>query len=124
MKPEFQRILAPHAAVIFKSKLAFHSTANLLAKNVFAGIYFGQDEWNDEFGPFVSLLAPFVGFTVQLWPPGKEIDGHLLLRIEGNAGSIESDPEIDAAALLKDVAWGAPPDPEYEAAKRSFSVGM
>ena len=120
MKPEIQRILAPHAAVYFKSKLSFHPTANLLSSNVFANIYFGEDEWNDEFGPFVRLLTPFMGLTAKLWPPDKEKDGHMLLCVEGRTEFIASDPEIDLNEI--DLDPDKPPNLEYENAKMSLDL--
>ena len=118
MKPEYQAILAPYASTIFKSNLGFHETANLLTQELFAGIYFGEDEWHDEFGPFVGLVRPFLGFTVEFWPQDKDKDDYLFLCMKGKTGYIPTDPEFDAP--VPDLDLNAPPAPEYDAATKSL----
>ena len=121
MNPEYRPTLSPHAAVKFKSKIEFYATANLLSRNLFGGIYFGEDEWKDEFGPFVRLLESFIGFDVELWPSSKQNGERIMLCLRGKTGPVPSDPNFDDDKLLDSLVHLDPPDEAYENAKEQIN---
>lgn len=75
----------------------------------------------DEFGPFVTLLSPLMGFGVSLWPPKQ--DGDMFeLRIQGEVVEVADGTERDSIPTTEELVqlFDEIPDLDYIATRKSL----